>query len=124
MFELEGWRGEAADDRHAAALTRLEAILPARPARLAHFGERRHVGARHLDSRIFRAPSARRSSSSPGMGHDASADAEPAASRPPGATMASRLNATDPSALSSYELLEATSDWERVIAWHRRIRAR
>jgi Domain of unknown function (DUF222) len=117
MFEQEGWPGEAADDRHAAALTRLEAILPARPARLAQFGERRHEGARHLDSRIFRAPSARRSSSSPGMGHDASADAEPAASRPPGATMASRLNATDPSALSTYDLLEAMSDWERVIAW-------
>jgi hypothetical protein len=119
MFELEGWPGEAADDRHAAALTRLKAILPARPARLAQFGERRHQGAgpRHLDSRIFRAPSARRSSSSPGMGHDASAAAEPDAGRPPGATMASRLNATDPSALSSYELLEATSGWERLIAW-------
>jgi len=51
------------------------------------------------------------------MGHDASATAEPDASRPPGATMASRLNATDPTALTTYDLLEATSDWERVIAW-------
>jgi hypothetical protein len=117
MFELEGWPGAAADDRHAAALTRLKAILPARPARLTQFGERRHEGARRLDTRIFRAPSARRSSFSPGMGHDASAAAEPDAGRPPGATMASRLNATDASALSTYDLLEAMSDWERVIAW-------
>jgi hypothetical protein len=51
------------------------------------------------------------------MGHDASAAAEPDAGRPPGATMASRLNATDPSALFTYDLLEATSGWERLIAW-------
>lgn len=117
MFELEGWPGAAADDRHASALTRLKAILPARPARLAQFDEHRHEGARRLDTCIFRAPSARRSYSSPRMGHDASAAAEPDAGHPPGATMASRLNATDPSALSTYDLLEATTDWERVIAW-------
>jgi hypothetical protein len=115
MFESDGVPEVPLDDRHAAALARMHAILPPRPSDIPQRSIAAGPGPTpHL---YTTPPRSSRSSSVPLRGHEDAVRHSQPGHRLPGPTLARALKADDPSALSSYELLEATAGWERLIAW-------
>ena len=114
MFESDGAPEVPLEDRHAAALARMQAILPPRPSDIP---QRSDAAGPRPTARLFTTPPRpSRSSSVPPRRHADAARHAQSGHRLPGPTLARALNADDPSVLSSYELLEATARWERLIA--------
>ncbi len=118
MFESDGGPGVSADGGGVAAVARLRAILPARPAGRVRLTEGPIERARPLAPGVYQAPG-RSSGWAPGSSGVPGGHAWPGqADGPrPGPALASRLNAADPAGLSSYDLLEAAAGWERLIGW-------